>query len=71
ISKYKPASIKVLAELTNRQESNISRDLKALEKYKIIKLTKSGRTKKPVFPFSKIVTEHFMADEDYTKVNMI
>jgi predicted transcriptional regulator len=64
ISKHKPASIKVLAELTKRQESNISRDLKSLEKYKIITLSKTGRTKRPIFPFNKIITEHFMSDEN-------
>ncbi|MBF0383700.1 MAG: transcriptional regulator [Magnetococcales bacterium] len=62
ISKHKPASIRELAKLAHRQESNVARDIKKLEKYKIIELAKSGRTKKPMFPYSEIVTKHIFPD---------
>jgi predicted transcriptional regulator len=61
ITKHKPSSIRELAKLAHRQESNVARDIKKLEKYKIIKLSKAGRTKKPTFPYSEIVTKQIFS----------
>jgi|SaaInlStandDraft_3_1057020.scaffolds.fasta_scaffold76001_2 predicted transcriptional regulator len=62
ITKHKPTSIRELAKLAHRQESNVARDIKKLEKYKIIKSSRYGRTKKPTFPYSEIVTKQILSD---------
>ena len=48
IENKKPKSIRELAELTNREESAISRDLKILEDFDIVEIIKEGKTSKPV-----------------------
>ncbi len=50
IEEKQPETLKQLAELSGRQESNLSRTLKTLESYGIVELVKQkqGRAIKPV-----------------------
>lgn len=53
IRQMNPSSIQELANITNREQSNLSRTLKTLEDHKIVTLEKIGKTLKP----SVIATE--------------
>jgi DNA (cytosine-5)-methyltransferase 1 len=53
IRQTKPSSIQALADITNREQSNLSRTLKTLEDHKIVTLEKVGKNLKP----SVIATE--------------
>lgn len=48
IEQEKPDSLKVLSELSGRQVSNLSRTLKKLASYGIVKLEKHNRSLKPI-----------------------
>jgi predicted transcriptional regulator len=48
IEKEKPESIKVLSELSGRQESNLSRTLHKMAAHGIVKLEKQKRSLKPI-----------------------
>jgi len=48
IKEEKPESIKVLAELSGRKQSNLSRTLHKMANYGIVKLEKHNRSLKPV-----------------------
>lgn len=47
IDEQRPESIKELAELSGRQVSNLSRTLKTLERYGIVKLNHENRAVRP------------------------
>lgn len=47
IKKSKPESINHLAKLTGRQPSNLSRTLKTMNKYGLVRLSKEGKTVRP------------------------
>ena len=58
ISRDKPESMRQLAELTGRKESNLSRTLKKLEKAGLVKLTPGpGRMRKPLLIASRVRLE--------------
>ena len=58
ISRDKPKSMRRLAELTGRKESNLSRTLKKFEKAGLVKLTPGpGRMRKPLLIASRVRLE--------------
>lgn len=58
ISRDKPESMRRLAELTGRKESNLSRTLKKFEKAGLVKLTPGpGRMRKPLLIASRVRLE--------------
>lgn len=58
ISRDKPESMRQLAELTGRKESNLSRTLKKFEKAGLVKLTPGpGRVRKPLLIASRVRLE--------------
>lgn len=58
ISRDKPESMRQLAELTGRKESNLSRTLKKFEKAGLVKLTSGpGRIRKPLLIASRVRLE--------------
>lgn len=48
IEENHPETLKELAELSGRRSSNLSRTLKTMERYGIVKLIKKARTIKPI-----------------------
>lgn len=55
IATHSPQSISELAELSNREKSNLSRTLKLLETYGLVKLTPGvGKEKVPVLPYEQL-----------------
>lgn len=48
IDEEKPSSIKELADITQRQPSNLSRTLKTMERYGIIEFKKCGKNSRPI-----------------------
>ena len=48
ISKKNPSTIKELVKMTGRLKQAVTRDLKYLELWDIVKLKKNGRTVKPI-----------------------
>jgi predicted transcriptional regulator len=63
IEKTKPDSVTELAELSGRQKSNLSRTLKTLEQYGIVKLDHDEGTK--IRP--RVLFNHFEVDFDLRK----
>jgi predicted transcriptional regulator len=63
ISRDKPESMRRLAELTGRKESNLSRTLKKFEKAGLVKLTPGpGRMRKPLLIASRVRLEIDLID---------
>jgi predicted transcriptional regulator len=59
IRRAQPTSLKVLAELTGRQVSNLSRTLHTMERYRLVKLdTQSNGTVVPTVPYDRLTFEH-------------
>jgi predicted transcriptional regulator len=58
IAEQKPSSISELARLSNRSQPNLTRTLKKMESYGLIKM-KTGRRgrKQPIVPYSEIVLD--------------
>ncbi len=54
IEEKKPETLKQLAELSGRQESNLSRTLKTLERYGIVKLIKQKQSR-AIKPIAKAI----------------
>jgi predicted transcriptional regulator len=58
LARQRPESLRRLAELTGRKESNLSRTLKKLEKAGIVVMTPGpGRTRRPTLIARKILLE--------------
>ena len=57
IRRSRPASIKELAELSGRKESNLSRTLKTMERYRLVRLEPADRALIPTVPYDKLVLE--------------
>jgi predicted transcriptional regulator len=63
ISRDKPESMRRLAELTGRKESNLSRTLRKFEKAGLVKLTPGpGRMRKPLLIASRVRLEIDLID---------
>jgi predicted transcriptional regulator len=58
IRSAQPASIKALAEISGRQLSNLSRTLRTMERYQLVKLEKSNGTVVPTVPYDRLAFEH-------------
>jgi predicted transcriptional regulator len=57
IARAEPASLRELARLSGRRESNLSRTLKTLERYKLVELKRLGREIVPRVPYEKLDVE--------------
>lgn len=57
IARAEPASLRELAALSGRRESNLSRTLKTLERYKLVELKRLGREIVPRVPYEKLDVE--------------
>ncbi|HLB07845.1 MAG TPA: helix-turn-helix domain-containing protein [Alphaproteobacteria bacterium] len=58
IRRARPASIKELADLSGREESNLSRTLHTMERYKLVQLKKAERGRiVPVVPYEKVALD--------------
>src|SRR5262245_45607306 len=64
IRRSRPASIKALAELSGRKESNLSRTLRTMERYRLVKLEPSERALIPTVPYDKLVLEQELGTSD-------
>jgi len=62
IRSSRPATMTKLAELSGRRESNLSRTLRTMENYGLVRLTKTGRTIRPVVDWDKVEIEVQLAD---------
>jgi predicted transcriptional regulator len=59
IRRARPASLKELAELTGRQLSNLSRTLRTMERYRLVRLERSDEgTLIPTVPYDRLAFEH-------------
>jgi predicted transcriptional regulator len=58
IRRARPASIKELAELTGRHLSNLSRTLRTMERYRLVKLEQTNGTVVPTVPYDRLAFEH-------------
>lgn len=58
IRRARPTSIKELAELTGRQVSNLSRTLRTMERYKLVKLEQTNGAVVPTVPYDRLAFEH-------------
>ncbi len=59
IRRARPASLTELAELTGRQLSNLSRTLRTMERYGLVKLERSAEgTLVPTVPYDRLALEH-------------
>lgn len=54
IREAKPESMKELARLAGKQESNVSRSLHTMQEYGLVRLVKTGRTVKPEVAVSEV-----------------
>jgi predicted transcriptional regulator len=58
IRRARPASLKELAELSGRHVSNLSRTLRTLERYRLVRLEPSENgTLVPTVPYDRVVLE--------------
>jgi predicted transcriptional regulator len=58
IRSAKPASVKELAQLAKREESNLSRTLHTMERYKLVRLNRGGRGRLvPEVPYERLALE--------------
>lgn len=58
IAYSKPTSIAELAVLSQRKESNLSRTLKTMARYGLVRLDVEGRRKRPVFPYDGVSIDY-------------
>jgi predicted transcriptional regulator len=59
IRRAQPASLKELAALSGRQAGNLSRTLRTLERYRLVKLELSDNgTLVPTVPYDRLALEH-------------
>jgi predicted transcriptional regulator len=57
IRRAKPASLKELAGLSGRQQSNLNRTLHTMERYRLVRLTKKHGRVVPEVPYDKLELE--------------
>lgn len=58
IRRIRPASMKQLAELSGREESNLSRTLRTMERYRLVRLTKRNRGRVvPEVPYDRVALD--------------
>ncbi|WP_208430466.1 transcriptional regulator [Methyloceanibacter sp. wino2] len=57
IRRASPASIRELAQLSGRKESNLSRTLKTMQRYKLVQLETLARAVVPKVPYDRLVLE--------------
>jgi predicted transcriptional regulator len=58
IAETKPRSLNELAETTGRAKSNLSRTLKTMERYGLVRFEKGkGRTRMPRSPYTEVVLD--------------
>jgi len=58
IRRTQPASLQALAERSGRQLSNLSRTLRTMERYRLVKLERSHGTVVPTVPYDRLSFEH-------------
>ena len=63
IRRSRPASIKQLAQLSGREESNLSRTLKTMERYRLVKLERTNGTVVPTVPYDRLAFEQEIGSE--------
>jgi predicted transcriptional regulator len=54
IRRMRPSSLKELAKLSGRAESNLNRTLHTMERYKLVRLESRGKTIVPTVPYEKL-----------------
>jgi len=57
IRRAQPETLTELAELTGRKASNLSRTLRTMESYKLVRLERSARNVRPVVDWDKVDIE--------------
>jgi len=57
IEKAKPASMSELAKLSGREESNLSRTLRTMERYGLVRLIRTDRRVVPEVPYDRVAFE--------------
>ncbi len=57
IRKARPGSLKELAKLSGRRESNLSRTLRTMERYKLVALRSEGGRLVPEVPYDRLEVE--------------
>ena len=62
IRKAKPSTLTELAALSGRKPSNLSRTLKTMESFKLVRLEKIDNTVKPVVDWDKVDIEVALAE---------
>lgn len=62
IRKEKPSTLTELATLSGRKPSNLSRTLKTMESFKLVRLEKIDNTVKPVVDWDKVDIEVALAE---------
>jgi predicted transcriptional regulator len=60
IRSRRPASIAELAEMSGRAQSNLSRSLRTLERYGLVRLTKAGHTVRPEVPYDRFSVDFML-----------
>ena len=58
----KPSTLTELAVLSGRKPGNLSRTLKAMESYRLVRLERGGNTVRPVVDWDKVEIEVPLAD---------
>lgn len=59
IRRASPTSMRELAELSGRKESNLSRTLRTMERYKLVRLEKSEQgTIRPSVPYERVALDY-------------
>jgi predicted transcriptional regulator len=59
IRRARPASVRELAELSGRKESNLSRTLRTMERYKLVRLERSPQgTIVPSVPYDRVALDY-------------
>ena len=58
IREQQPENLKVLAEISGRQVSNLSRTLKTMERYGIVELQKQQRMVKPIVKATEFAIQY-------------
>jgi len=57
IRRARPASLQELADMTGRKPSNLSRTLRTMERYRLVRLDRSGGTLVPTVPYDRLSFE--------------
>ena len=57
IRKAKPSTMAELADLSGRKQSNLSRTLRTMENYKLVRLERTNHTVRPIVDWDKVDIE--------------